>query len=235
MINFVNCMIFNNLKYNLEEARAQMRSLGLVLAFSFPGFYFFNKYFANSCGYENFYLRMVICFFGTLLIARKYWPKILIQKEIYIFHLIVFFSFPFFFSYMLFMNPDSNIWQINGLVGFVLLSIFVDWIIFIVMSIAAILLAYFFAYSSYQDYSHLYAVFGSYSAPLIYLLLSYHKRKAIDHERNLYQTQLNDALIQKTKALLLKDEFIRNLSHEVRTPLTGIVSVGSYLASNWDS
>ncbi|MDX2050390.1 MAG: HAMP domain-containing sensor histidine kinase, partial [Rickettsiaceae bacterium] len=46
---------------------------------------------------------------------------------------------------------------------------------------------------------------------------------------------LNDALIQKTKALLLKDEFIRNLSHEVRTPLTGIVSVGSYLASNWDS
>ncbi|MDX2050649.1 MAG: ATP-binding protein [Rickettsiaceae bacterium] len=47
------------------------------------------------------------------------------------------------------------------------------------------------------------------------------------------QEQLNDALRQKTRALALKDEFIRNLSHETRTPLTGIVSLSEFLSRNW--
>ncbi|AIL65619.1 hypothetical protein NOVO_06335 [Rickettsiales bacterium Ac37b] len=129
IIQRVRQLIWRNMIYNTEEAKPYFTILGWVLILAFTGFYFFNLKIAAPSGYENLPLRLIIALFGILLIVYKDWPKSFVSQTPLIFYSILIFSFPFFFSYMLFKNPTSNIWQVNELVGLVLLTFFVDSII----------------------------------------------------------------------------------------------------------
>jgi two-component system sensor histidine kinase ChiS len=239
--------IYQNMLHNTEEAEPYFKILGLVLVISFSGFYIFNNKIITN-GYENFILRLTIILFGLCLIFYKYWPSIFIKKSPWIFHIIILFSFPFFFSYMLFKNPHSSIWQINGLVGLVLLTFFVDWISFALMVIVGSGAAYAVAIIDNPNIvlnSNLINIYFSYSAPIIYFIIFSRKRQQLLTQKNLHHLQikeLNESLEQKVQtrtkelehALSAKTEFLNNMSHEIRTPVAGFLGISDGLVSLWD-
>jgi hypothetical protein len=151
-------VILCNFQQNTEEAVPYFKSLGLILIIAFIGFYFFNI-FVDPTVSENFYLRLLIGSFGVLLMSYRHWPKFLLNISPFLFHFILLISFPFFFILMLFNNPTSDLWHINGLVGLVLLSFFVDWLPFIIISLIGVTLAGLVTSNSILD-SNLIGVFG---------------------------------------------------------------------------
>lgn len=251
MINFIKKIKYNvrqNILHNTEAAKPYFTVLGLILIISYFGFYFFNSQIAEPDGYENIFLRTIICICGCILIAYRYMFQYIISIFPYIFYLILLFSFPFFFTYMLFKNQYSNTWQVNELVGLVLLSFFVDWKSFIGLSLIGIGLAFLCVYVegfSINTYD-ITKVFGSYSAPVIYFLIFSQKRQQIQNEMNNYNekiTELNNSLEEKVKlrtleleeALAFKTEILNNISHEIRTPVHGFTAISEGLFLHWHS
>lgn len=233
--------------YNSEEAKPYFSTLGWILIISYLGFYFFNTLFAAPGGYENIFLRILISFFGFILILYKFLPKIIQEIFPLLFYLIILVSFPFFFTYMLLKNQDLTAWHVKGLIGFVLLSFFVDWISFIVLSILGVGLA--LACISNEEilicHQQLLGSIGSYSAPIIYQLIFSKKKRQLQEERSKHIdeiNELNQSLEKKVKArttelekaLAYKTEFLNNLSHEIRTPLHGFISLSDALYNNWN-
>ncbi|MGB4191749.1 MAG: ATP-binding protein [Rickettsiales bacterium] len=233
--------------YNTKEAEPYFDILGWVLVISYLGFYFFNVLFAAPNGYENIVLRILISSFGFIFILYKSLPRLVKKFFPLIFYFILLISFPFFFTYMLLKNQDLSAWQVKGLVGFMLLSFFVDWMSFIALSILGIALA---SLCSFNEgiifHHHLIGSIGSYSAPVVYQLIFSKQTRKIQKERGDYIAkikELNDSLenkvesrtIELEKALSYKTEFFNNLSHEIRTPVHGFTALSEGLSDNWSS
>ena len=148
---------------------------------------------------------------------------------------------PFFFFFMLFSNPESNIWQINGLVGMVTLTFFVNWRKYLTLTLIGISLAYISFCMIHGVMAlpiSLLGVFGSYSVPIIYLVLFSYKRKQLYRERVFVEDKESNAKLLKQsadlrKALSIKTEFLNNISHEVRTPINGVVNMSELLVDHW--
>ena len=226
---------------NTKEVERFFIPFGYLLATGYLGFYFFNSLIAAPTGYENLPIRVSIAVLGLGLILKNYWlSPVKIGGSLYWYFTMVY-SLPFFFFFMLFHNPESNIWQINGLVGMVTLTFFVDWLAYIVLTSLGILVAY-IAFCCTNDVPHLsnslFGVFGSYSAPVIYLVLFSYQKKRLYQEKQLAEVKiLNSELtmqaVELQKALAIKTQFLNNLSHEIRSPLTGVVSISELLLENW--
>lgn len=240
-------LVWKNITYNTKEAEPYFDILGWVLVISYLGFYFFNVLFAAPNGYENIVFRILISAFGFILILYKSLPKLIKKIFPLIFYFILLISFPFFFTYMLLKNQDLSAWQVKGLVGFMLLSFFVDWISFITLSILGIGLALIGTMNEgVMFHQHLIGSIGSYSAPVIYQLIFSKKTRKIQQERSNYTAkikELNDSLenkvesrtIELEKALSYKTDFFNNLSHEIRTPVHGFTALSEGLSDNWNS
>jgi signal transduction histidine kinase len=243
-MNKVIQAVWSSMLNNTENARPYLSILGVILLVAFLAFYFLNLLFFIPEANENFFLRILITACGFFLIYRQYCPRFMLAIFPLIFYFILLFSFPFFFSFMLFSNPDSSIWQINGLVGFVLLSFFLDWISFVFLSCIGVLLAYYAVPGGVIIDQHLIAVFGSYSAPIIYFIIFSSKRNQMQEEReefNLRIKLLNEELEEKIrertidleKALAIKTDFLNNISHEIRAPIQGFAVISEGLVEYW--
>lgn len=246
--------ILNNLKnklwltmsHNKEDAEPYFPILGWVLIISYLGFYFFNSLIAAPGGYENLYLRLLVSFFGLMLILYNYLPSLLKKYFPLLFYFILLFSFPFFFTFMLLKNQEYSAWQVKELVGLVLLSFFVDYISFIILTILGVAGAIICTgYTNYETLISLGAIFGSFSAPVIYFLIFSKKRTQLEDERKNYLVnikELNDSLENKVntrtaelqQALAAKTELLNNVSHEIRTPIQGFTVMSHGLYSQWD-
>ena len=247
MLRKITDYVKQNLVFNINEARAHYTALGWVLLIFYIFFYFFNSIVATPNTHESLTLRIGIGLSGLLLIFYKYWPKELLRYEAPIFYLTLLQAFPFFFSYMLFKNQSSNIWQINELIGLVLLSFFVDWFSFIIISAFGVILALVMSHYTIYDFTinrDLIGVFGSYSPPVIYFIIFSRKKNKLREERNIYHSQikqLNSSLEQQVSertheledALSVKTEFLNNMSHEIRTPIQGVTLISKGLVEHW--
>ena len=232
--------------HNTNEARPYFKLLAIYL-WSYLFFYCFNQLIIKSYYYEDVFIRLFISSLGFIFFFHSYWEKKFKTFLPIIFYFTVFLSFGFFFSYMLFKNPHSNIWQINELTGLLLLAVFVDWRSFTIISISSTLLAFILvANEPFTNYSHLIGVFGTYSSPIICLFIFTVKRKNLQKERQAHHAhieKLNNSLEIKIqyrtaelqKALTIKTEFLNNISHEIRTPLHGFLSLSEGLADNWNT
>jgi len=224
---------------NTYKARPHFYLLGLFLLILYPGFYFFNQYVAHPTGYDSLPMRMSVAVCGVLLLVEPYWPALLKKHTPFILHAILLYAFPFFFSYMLVLNADSTIWQINELIGLILLAFFVDWVTYLLLALTGIVAAWYCAHLfhiSLQDLSHLPGTFLSYAPLLVYFLLFARQQRSIAEESaDFYQAMklANHDLEQrvaKSHLLLeesqsIKETILNNMSHEIRTPAHGIITI----------
>ena len=227
--------IWASMHNNYRESEPYFNILGYFLIISYMGFYFFNKL-VTPTGYENFFIRLVIRFCGLLLILQKQWPSFLVKLAPLFFYFVVLFSFPFFFIFMLLNNQDSSIWHLCGLVGFVLLSFFVDWISFTILSLLGIAIAILCTNAAASN-SSLISIFSSYTVPILYFALFSHKRRLLQKEQENINNQLELKVQERTialeEALAAKTEFLNNISHEIRTPIQGFTVISAGLVEYW--
>lgn len=245
VINNIKHSLWSNMTTNTRESEPYFTILGYFLGISYLIFYIFNKEVSSPEIYENVYLRVTITILGWILVLYKYWPKILKTICPLYFYITIFISFPFFFSFMLLHNQNSTMWHVNGLVGLVFLAIFVDWISFLLLSIAGATLSVILSSDNITYNSTLLIALSSYVAPLFYLLIFSKKKQTLIEERSKYITKikkLNEDLEQKVqqrtkeleKALTAKTEFLNNMSHEIRTPVHGFTVLSEGLTKSWD-
>jgi signal transduction histidine kinase len=94
--------------------------------------------------------------------------------------------------------------------------------------------------SSLNDHTDNLQLQITYSLLLIsVLLLSFFKQKQEENKItelkvSKLDNKLDDQKLELIKSQELKDEFLRNLQHEIRTPVTGITSIGQVLWDNYD-
>jgi two-component system sensor histidine kinase ChiS len=224
-----------------DDAEVHFVAFGYLLVIGYLAFYFFNLLIAAPEGDESLAMRVFIAVLGVGLIFKDYWPKSFrVGMPIY-WHITLTYSLSFFFMLMLFRNPDSNIWQINGLVGMVTMTFFTNWFTFILLNSIGIISAYimFHLNTDAQLPSTLLNVFGSYSAPIIYFILFSSKKEQTYEARKIEElrqvnTKLTQQAIELQKALSIKSDFLNNLSHEVKTPIGGVVTISEMLYENWE-
>jgi len=233
---------WESLANSTVESKVFFVPFGYLLIIGYLIFYIFNLLVASPTGYENLAMRIIVAVLGVGLILKDYWPnsiKFILPAYWYI---TLIYSLPFFFGFMLLHNPQSNIWQINGLVGAVTLTFFVGWRGYLALTFIGASIAYISFCIMTQGAavsSALFPVFGCYSAPIVYLILFSHRRKQLFKDTLLaeekeFSTQLLQKSEELKKALSIKNEFLNNISHEVRTPISGVVNISELLVDNWN-
>lgn len=187
-----------------------LTNLGWFLIVTFPVFYVINRFIIGLHGYESFFLRLSIGGLGLIFVIRNYLSNKTKMLIPFIYYWAVIYAFPFFFFFMLFNNPDSDIWKINTLNGLFFLSFFFNWKEYLIFSGLGFFLAW-VTYSLTSTSAHLPADFSNlviiYANPAVYLALFFNKRDHIIREK-----------VQAIKSLA------GTIAHEMRTPLLAIRS-----------
>lgn len=202
---------------SFEESERHLTNYAIAVIIGIFGFYIFNLWVHNKTGYENFLLRLFSAIFAFLLIIRSYWPAKLKPMLSWYWYFTLIYTLPFFFTFMLLHNASSNIWHVNGLIGLVILALFVDWIVYIILVIIGCgvgLLAYYLTQHGNVDFIpfELKGIVLNYIAPIIYIMLFSTKRENIQQE--------------KQKSLKVQAAAI---AHEMRTPLFSINTIAHSL------
>lgn len=202
---------------SFEESERHFTNYAIAVIIGIFGFYIFNLWVHNRTGYENFLLRLFSAILAFLLIIRSHWPAKLKPLLSWYWYFTLIYTLPFFFTFMLLHNASSNIWQINGLIGLVILALFVDWVVYIILvsiGCGAGLFAYYLTQHGNVDFisSELRGVILNYIAPIIYIMLFSTKRENIQQE--------------KQKSLKVQAAAI---AHEMRTPLFSINTIAHSL------
>ena len=186
--------------------------LGLI---GFPLYYYiWHDLFPQP--YENFWLRMsgvLVCI--PLLFYRR-WPVNLKSRFAMYWLLVLVYTLPFFFTYMLLQNNMSMVWSMSIMAALFLLVLAVyDWLMVLLISITGSILAW-LVYLATSD--------GSASLP------------AYLEQLPIYAFVLIAGSIFNYTAQMVKEEKLdayaavgRNIAHELRTPLLGMRSATTAL------
>ncbi|AZL16103.1 sensor histidine kinase [Rickettsiales endosymbiont of Stachyamoeba lipophora] len=209
--NYFIIKINNHIKEEFKNTEGHLASLGLLLFIGYIGFYFLNSLFFTTQDYENLYLRLIVAALAVPILFAKYLPQSIADKYLHIhWYITLLYCLPFFFGFMLLKNPNSNIWQINGLVGLTILTLFVGVISYIFLFTIGSVLAFavFWFTSSHSELpSNIIGVFGSYIPPIIYFII--------------FSTKQHKIYQEKISAMKVLSGII---AHEMRTPLAGITA-----------
>lgn len=187
----------------------QCMSVGFAGVVGFMGYYFIWKLWLPQ-HYEDFGLRLVgtsLCF---VLMFKEYWPAVLKRFFPFYWYLTLFYTLPFFFSFMMFKNNFSHMWLMSMLICLFLLILLVDALSLSLLMTTGVLMAYlvFKAGGNTLEISHNYMEDFALFPFAIYLgiLLRYH-------------TDLEAR--EKLRGVM---SAASSMAHELRTPLLGIKS-----------
>ncbi|HCA27598.1 MAG TPA: sensor histidine kinase [Betaproteobacteria bacterium] len=190
-------------------SKPKMPALGAVGVVGFPLYYFVWHYLIPQ-PYENLSLRLFGCALFLPLIFINYWPPRLRRLLPVYWYFSVFYALPFFFTFMLFKNDGSAVWQMATLVAIFLMALLMDWLNVVIMLLLGTTLAW-FAYVFTTPIIHL---------PHIYLA-----------DISIYLFAIVSITLLNFSAEIVKQEKLRamlatasNIAHELRTPLLGMKS-----------
>jgi signal transduction histidine kinase len=203
--------LHEGLLWSFKESEPYFLTFGIAVLIGVLGFYFLNKNVIAENTYENFSLRLLSGILVMPLIFNTYWPSSIKHLKFWYWYFVLIYTLPFFFSFMLLMNPASNIWHINGIICFVILALFVDWVSFLLLLtlgvVGGVLL---YAYSKTDSGPFipisLRPALYSYLGPIIYIILFSRKKEKIQQEK-----------IHTMKMLA------GSIAHELRTPLSSMM------------
>lgn len=198
--------------------------------------------------YSNFInpLQGLILFIATSFFCINLWPeriKVLFLPIIW--HLSIFIIFGFTSIFLVLISTFSHLSLINGILNLIMIGMLLNWQV----SLVIILLGTFSAYNFYEWYiggfilssefydlkiKIIYILFASISFLLAFLKPKQEQQMFIEAKVAYLDHQihnLEDNLIELT---VLREEFLRNIQHESRTPITGTVSMAQTLWECYD-
>jgi Na+/proline symporter/signal transduction histidine kinase len=196
----------------------------------------------------------IIDFFGhsvlvlsTLFLTKPIWPGSINSRSI---SSILWFTGT---TYMLFfvgvtLAIISKFHEFNSLVfvlNFILFGMIVRWYVSLIfISIGIVASVYFVNFSLHLNVLE---DFGNFEYKLVYIslalagtLIAFIKPKqeeyhVIDVLNKQLESQVHDREVEMMKAFELKHEFVRNINHEIRTPMMGVTSFAVEFNQMWDT
>jgi signal transduction histidine kinase len=100
-------------------------TFGIFGVITYP-LYFFLWKFANSGGYENLGLRLIVCALCIPLIFHKRWPEKLQKFLALYWYFTLLYCLPFLFTFFLLKNNASQIWILNIMTVLILTILLLD-------------------------------------------------------------------------------------------------------------
>ncbi len=192
---------------------------GLFGAITYP-LYYFIWVFSDLASYDSFYLRLIAVLLCLGLVFNKYWPAQFRKYLALYWYTTVLYSVPYLFTILILHNHISDAWALNTLCLVVLLILLLDvasLLVILPLGIFLGMVTYFLFGFDFQ-YTGSIGIVGilvSYFSVLFFGIL-FAKNKQSSHEKRLRVK----AEVSKTKS-----EFIANISHDIRTPITGILGM----------
>lgn len=249
-INLLMVGIFKVLQKKIEQKTNYYQYIvyGVVSFLGFIIFYFVNPVAIAPGQYENFYIRSIAAVLSLFLVISSYWPQSLKKFLPWYWYIVLTYHLPFFFTFMLLQNKWSIAWQMNELMALTLLIILTDIVALFVIAFVGISLA-FCCYYIFGDHfyipENITDLITSYLTILIFCVLFNYRKDKFYLEKLKFQKKiqsLNKSLEQKVsertveleRALKAKTEFLNNISHEVRTPVSEFSVAASNLKDCWN-
>ncbi|USN51126.1 MAG: HAMP domain-containing histidine kinase [Myxococcales bacterium] len=207
--------LYEGLQWSFKESEPYFATFGISVLVGVLGFYFINPV-VNSDVYENIGLRIVGGILVTPLMFTQFWP-LKLKKYLFIYWYLVFiYVLPFFFTFMILMNPLSNIWHLNGLICLIIMVLFVDLgslLLLLFIGISAGFICFYVRLNGKVIVpEQLLWVLFCYLGPICYVVLFSRKREKIQ------QLKINNM------------KFVaESIAHELRTPLSSMTMAAQAL------
>jgi signal transduction histidine kinase/CheY-like chemotaxis protein len=198
----------------------QYKAYGIFGLFNFPVYYLIWWYLAPQT-YENIFLRIACTLFCLLLVMHKRWPENIKKYVPFFWYFTLCFTLPFFFTYQLIMNHGSEVWVTNTIVIVFFVLLLVDWLSAIILlaigSVAGVIVASFFTNEFFPPGFDYFGFFITYIVAIVIGAIFAHNKQIAE--------KIKRRSIQAEKNSQAKSEFIANMSHDLRTPMTGLLGM----------
>jgi signal transduction histidine kinase len=205
---------------NLQYMNRRMRPFALIAIIGFPlYFYIWHNLFPQP--YENLPLRLVGSALFVPILFSDRWPARAKRFLPFYWYAVIFYSLPFFFTFMLLKNNGSNVWIESALIAAFVMVLLLDWLMLLLNFLIGIGVAY-LAYWLTTDPVVLNAIYAAHLAIFSFAV-------AIGVVANYDMDRIR---IEQERAMLATAS---SIAHELRTPLlairTGASGLGRYLPS----
>ena len=191
-------------------------------------------------------LQAAILFISTSLIFNNIWLKLDKKFHGLIWHLLVFVGLIFFSSWLVLIAKFSQLSLVIFILNLTIVGILMSWQTTFIMTTMGVLIAI-LTYDIYiGDSPELILSLPELKLKIIYILfmtatflLAFFKPKQeeynlMEEKSQHLELKVGDQKKELSKLYEFKNELLRNLEHETRTPITGITSLGQVLWANYD-
>lgn len=194
-----------------EYSRPNMVLVGIVAIIGFPGYYIvWTVFFPQP--YENLSLRLLGAVLAVPLLLVERVPRSIQHYLPAYWLVVVFYSLPFLFTFMLFKNDLSMIWSMSTMAAAVLLVLLInDWVMLAIMSLGGGGLAWLCFHFSGGHLDQGLSAFGVQVPIYLFVLIT---GSVFNHKAELVKQQKLAATAATSSTI----------AHELRTPLLGIRS-----------
>lgn len=206
------------------DSRRLMFTFGLVLFINFPIFYVvWVSTLSND--FDSLPLRVVASVLCIPLIFNKYWPEKKLHFLVLYWYMVACYCLPFFFTFMLLKNNTSTLWLMNTVSAvFFIMLVFDAFTSIILLMIGAFLGIFVFKLTtSYDDIFHIpgtvsvETIAATFAAVIIIGGIFSRSKQVVENiKRRSIKAEANSRA---------KSEFIANMSHDIRTPITGMLGL----------
>lgn len=214
---------------------------------NYPLTYFLRAYYAHV-SFDELIIRVAAFLLSAILLLRELWPGRLKKYLALYWYSMVTFVVPVLATYLLLQNTDSLWWLINyataALIFIMVLDFFAFLILYPVGFIVGITLFILangdIAWHASVEHTFL-SVYMFFAIFFIGAIFTRNKEvfaTTLLHNKDMLNNVLEEKVKMRTlslnEALRVKDEFLRNINHEIRTPVQVISGVSSLLIENYD-
>ncbi|MDB2592926.1 HAMP domain-containing histidine kinase [Gammaproteobacteria bacterium] len=221
-IGNITAYIFKHLDKKVEGCEKLISLFGIIFFINYPLYYAIWCFDATQ-GYENLTLRMIASICCLPLIFVKRWPKNIINWLPVYWYFVVTLCLPFFFTFMAIMNHGSAVWLLNYFIALLLIFILLDFIgliITVLMGSGLALICFYYLSPLPLSFNpgdiSLSGTLATFIAALVVGgVFARNKERIVSENMRKRSEAANRA----------KSEFIANMSHDIRTPITGIIGL----------
>lgn len=200
---------FKTLSQKAVASEHQYIPLAIIGLISFIGYYLlFHS--IELTQYESITIRIIGASICLLLLLKNYWPQSIRWLLPWFWYLTLLYCFPFFFTFMVFKNPNSDIWTTATVTGLFFLMLLVDWttlIVLIILGVSASWILYVITTSPIETPILFIKTVPTYLTVIAAGSLFLFRHSQVEKEK-----------LQTMRALAA------NIAHELRTPLAAIQS-----------
>ncbi|AZL16165.1 sodium:solute symporter family transporter [Rickettsiales endosymbiont of Stachyamoeba lipophora] len=188
-------------------------------------------------------LRFIACVLAFMLVIHDMW-EVKLQRYLPLYwHFTLMYCLPFMTTFLFLYNEGSIEWYINMAVALFLLALLVDWQTFIAMITGGVGLGY-SLYVCLMAQEKLNLIFSDlhkwhlflYVAiipTLVGMLFARNREYIQKRVVEILDYKVQERTDELERALVIKKEFLSNLSHEIRIPVMGIINYSQGLYARW--